>query len=354
MIRNILIKVLTFPFALIYGFGVWLRNTFYDHKLLKSITFNLPVIGVGNLSLGGSGKTPHVEYLAQLLSPYLTVAILSRGYGRKTRGFKIADHTDNAITIGDEPYQYYLKYKSVITAVSESRSVGIPLLLSRYPEIKVVIMDDSFQHRSVTSGLSILLTEYDEPFFSDFLLPMGRLREWPSAYQRANILIVSKCPDILTHEEKEKFLFSLNPLKGQKVFFSKYIYHTPYHLFNGTTIDLSTIDSIILLTGVANAQYLTNHLSRYSADIHNVAYGDHHYFSPHEISLLKLQFDNLLSSNSLILTTEKDATRLFTHRDYLSKHKLPIYILPIKVDFLFGEQDRFDQEIRSFLLNFTV
>jgi tetraacyldisaccharide 4'-kinase len=183
---------------------------------------------------------------------------------------------------------------------------------------------------------------------------MGRLREWSSAYKRADILIVTKCPDQLTNEEKNKFLLSLKPLKNQQVFFSRYIYSKPYHFFDSATIDLTSIESVILLTGIANADYLSDHLSQYNIDVHNVAYGDHHYFSPHEVSLLKLQLDNLSSSKKIILTTEKDATRLFVHREYLLEHKLPIFILPIQVGFLFDEQSRFDQEIQSFLLNFTV
>lgn len=353
MIQSLLIKVLSAPFAIIYGFVIFIRNFFYDIGFLKSVSFNVPVIGIGNLSIGGTGKTPHVEYLIKLLEPYLSMAVLSRGYGRKTRGFKIADYTDTALSIGDEAYQYHIKYPKAIIAVSESRSVGIPLLLMRNSACQVILLDDSYQHRSVKPGLNMLLTEYQRPFFKDYLLPVGRLREWRSAYKRADIILVTKCPKNLTKVDASEFINGFSLLPYQKIFFSYYQYRLPYHLFLQHTIHLTEVNNIILFTGIADTAYLENYLKEFAANVYATAYGDHHYFSPHEISLLRLQLDNIPSDNKIILTTEKDATRLLLHKDFLIKHQLPIYILPVSVSFLFEEGAKFDDGIKHFLLNFT-
>jgi tetraacyldisaccharide 4'-kinase len=204
MIQNVLFKILMAPFSLLYGIGVSLRNTFYKTGVLKSISFNLPIISVGNLSVGGAGKTPHIEYLIRLLKDYLNVATVSRGYKRKTKGFLFVKPKMNAEQVGDEPLQFKRKFQDVAVTVSESRTFAIPEILGEHPDTQVVLLDDAFQHRSIKPGLNILLTEFSKPFTKDFLLPSGRLREWRSAYQRADVVVVSKCPREVTQEEKEK------------------------------------------------------------------------------------------------------------------------------------------------------
>ena len=204
MIQSILGKILMAPFALLYGLSIGIRNTLYDSELVKSTQFSLPIISVGNLSIGGAGKTPHIEYLIRLLSPYINVSTLSRGYKRKTKGFRFIRPADTVLDAGDEPLMYARKHKGVVVAVGESRAIAIPQMVAKYPNLQTVLLDDAFQHRSIKPALNILLTTWDEPFTRDYLMPSGRLREWRSAYSRADIIIVSKCPKEITFDEKSK------------------------------------------------------------------------------------------------------------------------------------------------------
>lgn len=352
--RELLVKVLLSPFALLYGLIIGIRNKIYALGLLKSAKYNLPVIGVGNLTLGGAGKTPHVEYLIRLLSPYLVTGILSRGYRRKSKGFRVVERSDTSLTAGDEPLQYRLKYPEVTVAVSESRSIGIPLMLQYRPDIKVVLLDDSYQHLSVTPGLNILLTEYNRPYSVDYLLPMGRLREWKSGANRADIIIITKCPELIDEDEKKLIKNSLRALPHQKVFFSRYIYGLPYHIMQGSRQDLGSYDELILLSAIADESYLLDYLEKKVARVHTMIYEDHHYFSPHEISLLHQKYENLKHQNAAIVTTEKDATRLILHRDFIKQHQLPILVLPIHVSFVDNDADAFDLVVQHFLLNFKA
>ncbi len=354
MIRNRLIQTCLLPISLLYGLIIMIRDALYKFKLLRSIHFNLPIIGVGNLAIGGSGKTPHVEYLIKLLSPYLDIAVMSRGYKRKSRGFRIANQQDNVESIGDEPLQYFLKFKDIVVSVSESRSVGIPLLLSQKPNLQAIVLDDSYQHRSVLPGLNILLTDYAKPYYNDFLLPSGRLREWRSGANRADIIVVSKCPNQLAIDAKNKITSKLNPSKNQQIYFTYYKYHNPYHLFTGIFRELEKNMDIILLTAIASTEYLIDSLIDKVNTIIPVSFEDHHYFSPHEMSQLTLQYKNLNSDAKLILTTEKDAARLSIHYKYIREQELPIFVLPISIEFLFNQKDNFDSHVKSFLMNFSL
>lgn len=219
MRRNPIAFILLYPFSFIYGLLISLRNLFYEAKLLRSTSFSLPVINVGNLSMGGTGKTPHIEYLIKMLSPYINVATLSRGYKRKSKGFRMVEVGDNAMTAGDEPLQFKRKFRHIPVAVSESRNIGIPNILKQHPETHSILLDDAFQHRSVVPGLNILLTQYSEPFFEDYLLPLGTLREPRQSYERADLIIVTKCPEELSETEKEDFIARLNPKRNSKFFF---------------------------------------------------------------------------------------------------------------------------------------
>jgi len=354
MIREKLIQILLFPLTILYGLGIMLRNGLYSQGLLKSAKFNLPVIGLGNLSIGGAGKTPHVEYLIRLLSPHVQVATLSRGYKRKTKGFKIVGRQDNALTVGDEPFQYFLKYREAVVAVSESRSVGVPLLLSKRPDVQAILLDDSYQHRSVTPSLNVLLTEYKKPFSDDVLLPSGRLREWRSSSERADVVIVTKCPDDVPIAEPIEFRDRLGLLESQQLFFSKYAYGHPYPLLGGPPRSLDQFNEVVVISAIAQADYLHEYLAKSVDRVHSMPYEDHHYFSPHEMSLLKLQYEQMESNNAAIITTEKDATRLILHREYIVEHQLPIYILPVRVEFLYEKEGAFNDLIRNHLLSFRV
>lgn len=354
MIQQILVRILLLPLSALYGLGILLRNSLYNLKLLKSVSFSIPVIGVGNLSIGGAGKTPHVEYLIHLLQPYLSLGTLSRGYKRNTTGFRIVAQKDNALTVGDEPYQYYMKHPSIRVAVSESRSIGIPSMIKFFPQLQVILLDDSFQHRSVTPGLNILLTEFLNPYYRDILLPAGRLREWSSSASRADIIIVTKCPDEVTINMKQEITDHLRPLPHQHVFFSRYKYDHPYNISTGERLQLASFKEIILLCAIANEKYLLNYLNQKLSEVFTMIYEDHHYFTPHDMSILKQQFESIESIEKAIITTEKDATRLLLHLPFIKDSNLPVYVLPVHVEFLEDDGKRFDDLVKSFLLNFKV
>ncbi len=221
MSDDIVIRILLLPFALLYGIGVGFRNLLYKVGLLKSVHFNLPVISVGNLSVGGAGKSPHIEYLIRWLDQYIGVAMLSRGYGRKTIGFQLVNTFNNSEQAGDEPLQIKRNFPNVPIAVGESRAFGVPELVKYHPETQCVLLDDAFQHLSVTPGMNILLTEFNRPFTRDWLLPAGRLREWRYEYRRADIIIVTKCPEDLSAQQRQRMLLEIDPFPRQRVYFSR-------------------------------------------------------------------------------------------------------------------------------------
>jgi len=354
MKKNPIAFILLYPFSLIYGSLISLRNLFYEAKLLRSTSFSLPIINVGNLSMGGTGKTPHIEYLIKLLSPYINVATLSRGYKRKSKGFRMVQLHDDALMAGDEPLQFKRKFRQIPVAVSESRNIGIPMVLKQHPETQAILLDDAFQHRSVVPGLNILLTQYNEPFFQDHLLPLGTLREPRSAYERGDIIVVSKCPAQLSDEEKEDYLTLLKPTKKQKVFFTKYRYQDPYFMYDPSTrIKLNKDSHVILISAIAKVNYLQEHLESVTNVDNVVKFEDHHYFSDLELEQFKKIYDNIGEENAFFLTTEKDAMRLDLHRPYLMEHKIPIFVLPIEVEFLEDEAG-FQEAVKEFLVEFKV
>ena len=347
-----MMKYLLYPFSLLYAAIIGLRNLFYETGLLKATSFNLPVINVGNLSVGGTGKTPHIEYLIRLLSPYLNVATLSRGYKRKSKGFQLIGLNDDALKAGDEPLQFKRKYPHIPVSVSESRNIGIPLLIKYNPQVQTILLDDAFQHRSVIPGYNILLTEYSKLFVDDLLLPAGRLREPKASYRRANTIIVTKCPDNITQDDQEKIIKRIKPFKKQKVYFSKYQYQEPYFLFDkDIRIPLDENHRIVLISAIANVDYLVNYLESRAIVDNIIKYEDHHYFTEYELEQLQKIIKASDNENTIFLTTEKDAMRLELHKDFLNKHEIPIFVLPVEVEFLNNEED-FQEEIKSFLLNF--
>lgn len=343
------------PFSLLYGLGVSLRNFFYRNGLLKSIEFSLPIISVGNLSVGGAGKTPHIEYLLRLLKDYLHLATISRGYKRKTKGFLDVHPNMTAEQVGDEPLQFKRKFPDVTVTVSESRTFAIPQIVMNQPETQLILLDDAFQHRSVKPGLNILLTEFDHPFTRDFLLPSGRLREWRSASERADLILVTKCPPDLHEEDRKQLLQEIDPLPGQSVFFTYYHYSKPYYIFDARyQVELQPDWEVLLISAIAGTDYLVSYLETQVNTVRLLEYEDHHYFSKHDVGNLKASFSRMDVEKKVILTTEKDAMRLEMHRAFLVENRLPIFVLPIEVKFHFGEGERFDQYVKDFLLNFKV
>ncbi len=355
MVQSVLVKILLAPFSLLYGLGVSVRDFLYRQGLLKGVEFNLPVISVGNLSVGGAGKSPHIEYLISLLKDYLNVATLSRGYSRKSKGFLTVQPQMTAEQVGDEPLQFKRKFPEVYVTVSESRTFGVPKIVMDQPETQVVLLDDAFQHRSVRPGLNILLTEFRHPFTRDYLLPSGRLREWRSAYRRADIIVVSKCPRELKADDRTKLMAEIKPLDHQRLYFSYYHYHRPYYIFQPAfQVELKPEIDVLLISAIARTEYLVDYLEGQVNSVSLLEYEDHHYFSNFDISQLKGTFDRLESPNKIILTTEKDAMRLELHRAFLKEHRLPVFAIPVSVRFHSGDGERFDQDVKDFLLNFKV
>jgi tetraacyldisaccharide 4'-kinase len=345
-------RYILFPFSIIYGFIIWLRNKLFDAKILRSATFNFPLICVGNLAVGGTGKTPMAEYLIRLLREKYKVATLSRGYKRKTKGFAIADENTTPIDIGDEPMQFYKKFPEIVVAVAEERIVGIPQLLHAKTATQVIILDDAFQHREVKAGLNILLTEYHDLYTRDFLLPAGDLRDVQSSSKRADIIIVSKCISHLGEDEKQKIIKELRPAKTQKVYFTKIEYACPYHLFSKKEKFLEPKDNILLVCGIANPKPLKEMLSSYSSTYEMLLFKDHHIFSVDDLAEIKKQFSKIESPDKIILTTEKDGVRLAKFESELKD--LPIYVLPIKHKFLFGEENLFDEQVLTFVESYSA
>jgi tetraacyldisaccharide 4'-kinase len=355
MIQHFIFRILLSPFSLLYGIGISLRDLFYRKGLLKGITFDIPIISVGNLSVGGAGKTPHIEYLVRLLKSYIDIATLSRGYKRKTKGFLVVDALNNAERVGDEPLQFKRKFPDVLVTVAENRTFAIPEILKINEATKAILLDDAFQHRSIQAGLNILLTEYSHPFTKDYLLPSGRLREWRSAYQRADIIIVSKCPDVLSEEEKQAMISQIKPFAHQKIFFSYYQYQMPYYIFNPRYRGQLKDDvEVLLICAIARADYLIDYLNEQVASVKVLEYEDHRYFSEYDVSHLKKVFDNMPAQKKVILTTEKDAMRLELHKAFLVEHQLPIFAIPAEVAFHFEEGVQFDQAVKDFLLDFRA
>ena len=310
-------RFLLLPFAILYGLGVRLRHFLYDRGWLSSKRYPFPILCVGNLAVGGTGKTPMVEYLVRLLGQE-QVAVLSRGYRRKTKGFFLADDSATAMTLGDEPYQYHRKFPQATVAVCESRQEGIERLLEN-PHFKYIILDDAFQHRKVQAGTNLLLTSYDKLYTQDFLLPVGSLRDIRSRARKAQIIIVTKCPE-LTQAEQEKIIQQLKPLPSQKVYFTSIAYSDRVYSHEDSQALKDFIATpFTLVTGIANPTPLVDFLEKQGASFEHLAYSDHHHFSNRELELLR--------QKGRILTTEKDYVRL---EGALST----LYYLPIETQFL--------------------
>jgi tetraacyldisaccharide 4'-kinase len=330
-----LIRKITFPFVPIYYAVTSLRNKLYDLGIKKSTSYNFPVICVGNLSVGGTGKTPMIEYLIKLLKDDYKVATLSRGYKRKTKGFQLANETSSANTLGDEPFQFYSKFKNdILVAVDSDRNNGIKTLrlLGNKPE--VVLLDDAFQHRKVKAGFNILLTTYHNLYAEDYVLPTGNLREPKIGSKRANIIVVTKCPVDLIEIEKNRILEKLNPENYQHVFFGFINYADAVLSFEGK-MKLNELNDFVLVTGIANSNSLIEFLNQKQLKFEHLNFNDHHDFSSADIKVLE--------SKKLIITTEKDFMRL---KQYTSlKDKL--FYLPISISL--DDETKFNSLIKDFV-----
>lgn len=354
MVNQWVLKLLLAPLALLYGIAVAIRNGLYNAGLLRGVVFNVPVISVGNLSVGGTGKTPHIEYLLRLLHEYLYLGVVSRGYKRSTTGYIEVQPAMDASQSGDEPLQFKRKFPHVPVAVAESRSLAIPRLISAHPQTQAVLLDDGFQHREVVPGLNILLTEYNRLYTRDLLLPVGRLREWRAGAQRADMIVVTKCPPDLSGESMAQLTREVRRSPEQKVFFSRYIYGHPYRMYGPPErMPLRPDLDVLLVVAIAGTEYLMEYVGERVNETRVIEYTDHHPFSSVDIGDIERHFKVFSEGRSpVILTTEKDAMRLDTHRESLRRLDLPIYILPVAVSFLGEDPAAFDESVRQWLLTF--
>ena len=340
------------PLSFLYSIVLWVRNKLYDKNWVKSASFNFPIICVGNLAVGGTGKTPMVEYLLRLLKRDYAVATLSRGYKRKTVGFGIANNSTTALDIGDEPMQFHLKFPDVTVSVGEERLVAIPQLLHDKPATEVIILDDAFQHRQVKAGLNILLTDYADLYTRDFLLPAGDLRDIKQSANRAEIIIITKCKHNLGEEERRQIIKELKLVDNQQVFFTKILYSDPYHLFTKKVIDITQSSDVLLVCGIANPKPLKDFLTSQVHTYDMLRYPDHHIFNIDDLQEIKKQFEKIQSQNKIILTTEKDGVRLTKFENELKD--FPLYVIPIEHTFMFNEKEKFDGQVVTFITSFKL
>ncbi len=329
------------PASLFFRIIVDIRNYLYNRGIFKSVRFGLPVLSIGNLTIGGTGKTPHTEYLVRLLRNNYKIAVLSRGYGRCTRGYQLAGQDSTQESIGDEPFQIHKKYPDITVAVDESRVDGISKLLT-YPNPDVILLDDAYQHRAVTPSLNILIVNYHRNIFLDKLLPAGLLREPHYEIRRADIIVISKCPDDISKDEMSALKSSFNLKSYQSVYFTKICYKELVH-FNDTfhTAPISYIEentSVMVLTGIASPALIEAELKKYTSDITLLSFPDHHQFTDSDIEKIEKEFAKLKGNSKIIVTTEKDATRLGS-MNIDKAIQSQMFILPIAIEFIKSGDD---------------
>ena len=335
----------------LYGLGVGLRNLLFEMDVLKSRSFSTPVISVGNITVGGTGKTPHVEYLIRLLKNQLNVAVLSRGYKRKSRGFVLSDKDTPMPMIGDEPYQMKQKFPDITVAVDKKRTRGISKLIAADSglDVDVILLDDAFQHRYVKPGINILLVDYHRLVIYDCLLPAGRLREPVKAKDRADIVIITKCPKDLKPMEFRVITKAMNLYPYQQLYFSTLEYDQPKAVFGDAVFtDSLSGKNILLLTGIASPEQLLHDLQEYDSQITPLTFGDHHDFKRKDVEAINEAFASLPEPR-LILTTEKDATRLMVTEGLNDDVKKQMYMLPLRIAIMQGQQEEFNQKILGYV-----
>ena len=330
-------KILFFPFAVIYGIITSLRNLLYDWKFLKSKSVDVHTICVGNLAVGGTGKTPHVEYLINILQNDFKIAILSRGYKRKTSGFIQATNTSTAFDIGDEPLQYKTKNPQLEVCVDANRVNGIKKILEFPEPPKVVILDDAFQHRALNCELKIVISEYNNLYLNDCMMPAGYLRESKKGIERADIIIISKTPDKTTAIDIRNVIKDLKPLAHQQLFFT-WLKYGELKGFQNPAETIDTLDDlfryrIVAFTGIGNPKPMITYLKEYASDVKHIQFPDHHSFTIQDIADVRAQLDAIEGGNKIVVTTEKDAMRLRGTDLQDIANTLPLYVLPIEVDF---------------------
>jgi len=340
--------ILLLPISLIYGSIIFIRNKLFDWGIFRSVKHPIPVISVGNLNMGGTGKTPHVEFLIRLLRDRKKIATLSRGYGRKTKGFILADENATAASIGDEPLQYYHKFEDITVAVDEKRNRGLKKLLEIKNDLELIILDDAFQHRWIKRDLSLLLTDYHKLYHKDFVVPSGQLREFKGGAKRADIIIVTKTPITLSPFERRGIAEELKIKSHQRLLFSKITYDGFFDIYTHQKTDLKiSTSTIILFTGIANPYPLQDHLKKFCKDIVIINFPDHHHYTDKDLQLILKTHKDQFTNNKLLITTEKDAQRLSKDHQETLLMNCAIYYVPIRIEFHDDDEDLLNQAINS-------
>jgi len=349
-------NILLYPFSLIYAALTDIRNFMYDTGILPHHEFRLPVICVGNITVGGTGKTPHTEYLISLLRKNFRVATLSRGYKRKSSGFRIVSSSLEVNEVGDEPMQMHNKYPDITVAVDRNRVNGVNLILKKQPDTEVIILDDGFQHRRIKPGFSILLTDFSRLMINDHLMPFGRLRERASNMNRADIILITKCPEKLSPIQRRIIVKEINKAAYQNLYFTSIEYKEPVAVFtNSATHDFSLSSlmkgdaGIVLLTGIANPLPLKEYLAVYFKEIVHLSFPDHHKFTGKDIAKVTGAFLNLGSREKFLITTEKDAVRLREFTNIAELIRSSAYYIPVGIKFLNDDKDEFDNLIIDYV-----
>jgi len=348
-------NILLYPVSLLYGMITAVRNFLYDTGILPTDEFSFPVICIGNITVGGTGKTPHTEYIARLLKDHFKVAILSRGYKRETRDFRIATPKSQVTEIGDEPLQLSRNLPDVLVAVDRNRVHGVDMILDNHPEIDVVLLDDGFQHRSLTPGYSILLTDYDRLFFRDQMLPYGNLRESKGNMRRADIILITKTPENISPIQRRLIVKEIDKSPYQNLYFTSFRYKAPVPVFKNDGKEASSEIlkgegcGVVLVTGIANPLPLREYLEKDYSEIAHLSFNDHHNFTEKDLVSIASAYNNLKSQVRYLFTTEKDAVRLREFTNIAEPVKSAFFYIPIGVFFLNKDNDEFDNLIIDYV-----
>ena len=349
-------NILLYPVSLLYGMITSARNFLYNTGILPSVEFHLPVICVGNITVGGTGKTPHTEYLAGLLRKNFKVATLSRGYKRKTRDFKIASTKSLVSEIGDEPMQIYRKFSDVMVTVDRNRVHGVKRILEENPETDVIILDDGFQHRSITPGFSVLLSDFDRLIVRDHMMPYGSLRESKHNMRRADIILITKSPENISPIQRRLIVKEVDKAPYQNLFFTTLRYKDPLPVFGDTGKDKNYLDmsksegyGAILVTGIANPNPLKEYLHKTAGEIIHLSFPDHYNFKNRDIKSIISAYENLKSPVKYLFATEKDAARLREFTNIAEPVRSAFFYVPVEIFFLNEDKENFDNLIVDYV-----
>lgn len=338
------------PLSWLYGIGVGIRGKLFDWRILKGQQFDIPTIGIGNITVGGTGKTPHVEYLIDLLHDTFRVATLSRGYKRLSKGYVLAGNSSSILDIGDEPWQIKQKFPNIHVAVDANRCRGIQTLKDskETSDTQVIILDDAYQHRYVRPGMNILLIDYHRLITHDALLPAGRLREPVSGKERAKIVIVTKCPANMPPMEARVIRENLSLRPFQHLFFSTFAYNEPYPLFRDST-PIYPGNSILLVAGIGNPRQMVEDMRRRYRHVDSMIFGDHSYYCADDLEMMSQRLSKK-PEGTVILTTQKDASRLLQIQEIIPETlRSRIWVIPIQVEFLYNERNKFNEKITGYV-----